>query len=166
MSLDAQQSKPPPPASYSAQIGRKLVRTSKYHILEYGENTSHLIPSGLPGGEIKVKGFVIAPSFVVCVFWSPLETGDSWTTIVGRRKSKSRHQLTQNWIQCFSEFLLAFSRYFWYLKNWIIIIWKIVSDISFIDQDVADVIAKYKWNSNPIIYLWKFDTCEKIDWCL
>ena len=53
MSLDAQQSKPPPPASYSAQIGRKLVRNSKYHILEYGENTSHLIRFRLRGGKMK-----------------------------------------------------------------------------------------------------------------
>ena len=161
MSLDAQQSKPPPPASYSAQIGRKLVRNSKYHILEYGENTSHLIPSGLHGGEIKVKGFVIAPSFVVCVFWSPLETGDSWTTIVGRRKSKSRHQLTQNWLDLvfqwisygfFNGFLVSVHEKLddYYLQD---CSWHI-----FTDQDVADVIAKYKWNFIPMMYPWKFDT--------
>ena len=165
MSLDAQQSKPPPPASYSAQIGRKLVRNSKYHILEYGDSLRDMgwnmvIRFGLHGGKMK-EALSKAPSFVVCVFWSPLETGDSWTTIVGRRKSKSRHQLTQNWLDLvfqwisygfFNGFLVSVHEKLddYYLQD---CSWHI-----FTDQDVADVIAKYKWNFIPMIYPWKFDT--------
>ena len=168
MSLDAQQSKPPPPASYSAQIGRKLVRTSKYHILEYGENTGHLISFGLHGGEIKET---ISKRFCYCTLVCCLRfLVPAWNWWLMNNNSGEREikitTPTNSELVGSSVSVIFFLMCFRYVKNWMIIICKIVPDISFIDQDVADVIAKYKWNLIPMIYPWKFDTCKKTDWCL
>ena len=135
LSLDATQSKPPPPASYSAQIGRKMVRfenltaswkkykdekdskccrfrsiltaccncccwrpllsSQECHIFHKREGEGGYRPAG-------ENFFSSCGFYLLIVFCSPVDNnGDSWTTTVGRRKSKSRHHV--NWFYPVSD---------------------------------------------------------------
>ena len=163
MSLDAQQSKPPPPASYSAQIGRKLVRNSKYHILEYGENTSHLIRFRLRGGKMKeaLSKRICYCTLVCCLRflvpawnWWLMNNNSGEKEIKITTPTNSELDPVFQWISFgfFNGFLVSVHEKLddYYLQD---CSWHI-----FTDQDVADVIAKYKWNFIPMMYPWKFDT--------
>ena len=174
MSLDAQQSKPPPPASYSAQIGRKLVRTSKYHILEYGDSLRDMVWNmvirfGLHGGKMKEalsKRFCYCT--LVCCLRFLVPAWNWW--LMNNNSGEKEIKITT---PTNSELVgSSVSVNFLWLFQWVFGIgtWKIgwllfarLFLTYFYRPGCGWCDSKIQMNSNPIIYLWKFDTCEKID---
>ena len=113
--------------------------------------------------KLQFKGFVI--STLVCCLRFPIPAWKWWlmNNNSGEEEIKitipTNSELVGSSVSVIFFFQCAFGT--WKIE-WSLI----VPVIFFIDQDVADVIAKYKWNFIPMIYPWKFDTCKKTDWCL